>query len=70
LGETNLLIICGTAFLAVFVLLIVLAVIIRLITAAFPCPDNEDDAMVAAAISAAVATAYPGARVTRIEEQT
>ena len=68
--ETNLLTICGTAFLAVFVLLIILAVVIRLITVVFPLPDKSDEATLAAAISTAVATIYPGARVTRIEEET
>ena len=70
MDETSLITICVTAFLAVFVLLITLAVVIRLIAAVFPIRDRADDAVLAAAISAAVATIYPGARVSRIEEVT
>ena len=68
MDETSLITICATAFLAVFVLLITLAIVIRLITMAFPRRERADDAVLAAAISAAVATIYPGARVSRIEE--
>ena len=68
--EANLLTVCGTAFLAVFILLIVLAAMIRLISAAFPTPRGTDDVILAAAVSTAVAAIYPGARVTRIEEET
>jgi len=68
--ETNLLMVCGTAFVAVFILLIALAVIIRLISVAFPALRKGDDAVLAAAISTTVAAIYPGAQVTRIEEDT
>ena len=68
MDETSLITICATAFFAVFVLLITLAIVIRLITMAFPRRERADDAVLAAAISAAVATIYPGARVSRIEE--
>jgi hypothetical protein len=67
-SEPNLLTICGTAFLAVFLLLIIFAAVIRLITLVFPLRGQPDDAVLAAAISAAVATVYPGTHVTRIEE--
>ena len=70
MDETSLITICVTAFLAVFVLLITLAVVIRLIAAVFPSRDRADDAVLAAAISAAVGTIFPGARVSRIEEVT
>lgn len=70
MDETSLIAICVTAFLAVFVLLIILAIVIRLIMAVFPMRDQSDDAMLAAAISAAVATIYTGAHVSRIEEVT
>lgn len=70
MAETNLLTVCGTAFSAVFILLIALAAIIRLITTVFPARRGADDAVLAAAISTAIATVYPGARVTRIEEET
>jgi hypothetical protein len=68
LPEPNLLTLCGTAFLAVFVLLALLALVIRLITWFFPERAAMDDAALVAAISAAMATVVPGGRVTRIEE--
>ena len=66
----NLIAICGTAFASVFILLITMALAIWAITAIFPAreEDQADDAALVAAISTAVATIYPGARVTRIEE--
>jgi hypothetical protein len=72
-SETNvpesLLVVCATAFIAVIVLLTVLAAAIRLVTRLFPPPRTVVDAALAAAIAGAVATAIPGARVTRIEEE-
>ena len=68
--EANLLTICGTAFLSVFALLVILAVVIQLITVAFPSCEKAEEAAVVAAISTALATIHPGARVTRIEEVT
>jgi hypothetical protein len=56
------------AFLAVFVLLTLLALVIRLLTTIFAFRGRTDDAALLAAISAAAAAVYPGARVTRIEE--
>ena len=70
MADTNLLTVCGTAFVAVFVLLAILALVIRLITLAFPLRWERDDAALAAAISTVAATVYPGVRVTRIEEET
>ena len=54
---------------AVFVLLAALALTIELITRFFPERARVVDPSVAAAISTAVAAAFPGAVVTRIEEQ-
>jgi hypothetical protein len=55
---------------AVFVLLGLLAVIMRLITVVFPVREGRIDSAVVAAITTAVASIYPGATVTRIEEET
>lgn len=62
---------CVVAFVAVFVLLTFLALAMHFITLAFPgrSPRTETDAAVFAALSTAVATVIPGARVTRIEEE-
>jgi hypothetical protein len=70
MDEISLLRICAAAFFAVFVVLSALALLIRLIVVAFPMSDRSDDAPVVAAIGATLATMYPGARVTRIEEKT
>lgn len=66
--EPNLLIICAAAFLAVLLLLSLLAGLIRVLTAVFPAESAESDAPVIAAIHTAVARVYPGTRVTNIEE--
>ena len=67
---TELLSICGTAFSAVFALLIILALVIRLLTVAFPSRQlASSDAAVVVAINAAVAQLVPGARVTQIKEE-
>lgn len=65
--EPNLLIICAAAFIAVIILLSVLAGAIRILTAVFPVSDDADPALIAA-ISAAAARAYPGTRITNIKE--
>ena len=68
--QPDLLTLCGTAFVAVFVLLIVLALAIRAVTALLPGrPAGEEDEVLVAAVATAVAVVYPGARVTRIEEK-
>jgi len=54
---------------AVFGLLGLLAAIMRMITAVFPVRDADIDSTVVAVVSTAVASIWPGARVTRIEEE-
>lgn len=67
----NLLTTCGAALLAVFALLSLLAVVMRLILVVFPARPAalpRADAAVYAAITSAVHTLYPGASVTKLEE--
>ncbi len=59
---------CLYSFLAVFILLSVLALVIRLVTALFPARSGGPDLAVISAIHTAVAAKIPGARVTHIEE--
>ncbi|MCW8983762.1 MAG: hypothetical protein OQK55_00340 [Thermoanaerobaculales bacterium] len=59
---------CLIALAAVFALLGVLALTIELITTLFPERRQAIDPVLAAAISTTVASVFPGARVTRIEE--
>lgn len=63
-------IICLSAFLAVFVLLSLLAALMRLLITAFPpIASAGTDAALVAAVTSAVSSAYPGTRITKIEEQ-
>jgi hypothetical protein len=66
----NLIVVSLVAFSAVFLLLTILAAAMHLITLVFPVRKVVADSAFVAAITAAVASAYPGARVTRIEEET
>ena len=66
---TSLFAVCGLAFLIVFLLLSFLAVVMHLITEAFPEREVALEPAMVAAISSTVATLIPGARVTRIEEE-
>ncbi len=59
---------CCLAFVVVFLLLAVLASVMRLITTLFPEHKVPLDPALVAAISTTVANVYPGARVTKIEE--
>jgi hypothetical protein len=65
----SLLPLCSIAFVSVFILLAFLAVAMYLITVIFPERREAVDVVLAAAISSTVASVYPGARVTRIEEE-
>lgn len=65
--EPSLLVVCAAAFLAVLVLLSVLAGLIRALTALFPVPEASDAALVAA-ITSAVSRVHPGMAVTNIQE--
>ena len=69
MGPNDLLQICGIAFLMVFVILAVLAVVMRLIIVIFPEKLAGTDAATVAAVTAAVQTVLPGTKVTAIKEQ-
>ncbi len=65
----NLLTACGIAFLAVFLLLSLLAGLMQLITLLFPERKTSIDSSLVAAITSSVAFTIPGAQVTKIEEK-
>jgi hypothetical protein len=65
----NLLTACGIAFLAVFLLLSLLAGMMQLITRFFPERQSSIEPSLVAAITSAAAYHFPGARVTKIEEK-
>jgi hypothetical protein len=69
--EPSLVVICGVAFLAVFCVLTGLAAAMRILTLVFPELEESIDSIepaVIAAITEGVKAAYPGTRVSQIEE--
>jgi hypothetical protein len=60
--------ICISAFLAVFVLLTLLAIVMRLILVIFPARKIVSDAAVIAAVSSVMQRVYPGTKITKVEE--
>ena len=69
MDPVNLVLICLIAFVTVFLLLAVLALAMHLTTMLFPPPAARIDPTVVAAISTTVSTVWPGARLTKIEEE-
>lgn len=70
MGSPELLVICISAFIAVFVLLAVLAVVMRLIIIIFPQKTPVGDTAMLAAVASVAATLYPGTKITKVEEIT
>jgi hypothetical protein len=68
LEVTDLFSACLIALVSVFTLLGSLAVIMELITFLFPQREERIDPVLVAAVTTTVTSIYPGARVTRIEE--
>ncbi len=68
MGSPELLIICISAFIAVFILLTVLAVVMRLIILIFPQKIDTTDSAMIAAVAAAATSLYPGTKIKSIEE--
>lgn len=67
----GLIVICGVAFLAVFFVLTLLAGVMRALTGLFPQLDETPESIepaVVTAITEGMKFAYPGTRVTAIEE--
>jgi hypothetical protein len=72
MDSLELLFVCLSALLAVFVLLTVLAIIMRILIAVFPEMLDKlatSDAALLAAVTTAAASIYPGMKVTRVEEE-
>jgi len=72
MDSNQLLYICLSSLLAVFVLLSFLAIVMRILVAAFPEALEKlakSDAALLAAISATITNMYPGLQVTRVEEE-
>jgi hypothetical protein len=68
MNPPDLLVVCLSAFVAVFLLLSFLAVVMRLLMAAYPEKVGGIDSATIAAVTAAAAYAFPGTKVTNVEE--
>lgn len=64
----DLLMVCVSSLIAVFVILAILAVIMRFIVALFPVKTLPHDDVIMATVAAVVAQQYPGMRITNVEE--
>ncbi|MFP4369518.1 MAG: hypothetical protein ACLFR2_08055 [Candidatus Kapaibacterium sp.] len=69
MASPNLIFISITAFIAVFVLLTVLATLIKATTSLFPAPEKKEDSAVIAALSTTLSSIYPGSKITMIKEE-
>lgn len=65
----ELIFICATAFLWVFSILLLLALLMRVIMLVFVEKSRGPDTAVVAALSAVLASLLPGAKITEIEEK-
>ncbi len=68
MGSPDLISICGSAFLGVFIVLSLIALIMRLILKLFPYKEETADQAVIAAISSAYNKVFPDKKIIRIEE--
>ena len=68
MGSMDLVYICASAFAAVFFLLMVLAIVMRVIIVVFPQREAKADAAVLAAVATVAASVYPGTKITKVEE--
>ena len=65
----NLLFISISAFIAVFLVLSVIAIFMKIILLIFPESNSDNDTAIYAAIGATVSTLFPGTKITKIEEE-
>jgi len=68
MNPPDLLVISLSAFVAVFLLLGFLAVVMRLLIAAYPAKVGGIDPATIAAVTAVAAYVFPGTKVTKVEE--
>lgn len=69
MNAPDLLSICIAAFMGVFLLLSILAAIMRLIILVFPERQTGTGEAALAAIATTYKTIYPGTKITRVEEE-
>ncbi len=69
MGSADLLMVCISAFSAVFVLLGLLAFAMRGLIAVFPAKAATSDPALLAALTSVVSAVFPGSKITRVEEE-
>jgi hypothetical protein len=60
--------VCISAFIGVFLLLTVLAIVMRIILVLFPAKEIDEDGAMLAAVATTITTMFPGTKITKIEE--
>ncbi len=68
MDSVNLLTICFSAFVSVFVLLSILALSMRLILLIFPEKESDYDSALIAGLSAVYKEVFPNSKIKKIEE--
>lgn len=68
MGLSELISICGSAFITVFVVLAAIAIVMRIIILLFPKKISDGDSAVYAAIASSISRLYPNSQITKIEE--
>ena len=68
MDQQNFLVVCGLAFFTVFILLVVLALAMRVVTLLLAERHADIDSALIAAVASSVSVISPGARVVQIEE--
>ncbi|NIM49020.1 MAG: hypothetical protein GTN62_04220 [Gemmatimonadales bacterium] len=66
--SNDLLLICFSAFAAVFLLLGAMAIVMRTLIAVLPVKAAKVDPAILAAVTTAVSATYPGTKITKVEE--
>ena len=69
MAPTDLTMICGIAFLVVFIILTLIALLMRVIMLIFPVKAARTDPAIIAAVAATVQTVFPGTKITKLEEK-
>jgi len=69
MGITSLLSVCISALIVVFIVLGILAFLMRCIIYLFPEKEKEEDPLYLAAITSAINVNYPGMKITGIREE-
>ncbi len=68
MNSLDFLTICGSSFIGVFILLVILALVMRIIVLLFPEKAMTIDETLVAAIFTVAGAAYPNKKITKIEE--